>query len=328
MISSSAPGRCGIVGNPTDGYGGAVISSSLAERAVVQLQPASRFELDICGHTETLADPPDLTLTQGFTDVAKAVFTRFPQALAGPPFRLLGTTTVPVQAGLSGSTCMVTAILGAVLRLLDDDRSPYVVAETVRDIEFNVMDCICGFQDQYMAAFGGLNYMDFRGKQPHSEDGQVYAAVEPLAPHVVDAPFILANTGVQRHSGTIHKAPRERWIEGDREVIEGYERTARLARAGKVAMLTGDWPRLGELMNENHAISRQLGGSGEANERLIAAALEHGAWGAKLAGAGGGGTIIALHPDPDELGRRLADAGAVRVLRVVPTAGLTVEGSL
>jgi len=45
----------------------------------------------------------------------------------------------------------------------------------------------------------------------------------------------------------------------------------------------GDWPALGRLMNENHAIQRDLGGSGEPNERLIAAALQAGAPGAKLA---------------------------------------------
>jgi len=328
MIRSSAPGRCGIVGNPTDGYGGTVISSALAERAVVELRPSDRLELDICGHAETLADPPDLTLRQSFTDVAKAVFTRFPDALAGRPFRLHATTTVPIEAGLSGSTCMVTAIVGAVLRLLADNRTPYEVAEIVRDIEFNIMDCVCGFQDQYMAAFGGLNYMDFRGKDPHAEAGRVFATVEPLAPRLTDIPLVLANTGIRRHSGAVHKPTRERWIEGDRAVIDGYETCADLARLGKIAMLKGDWRRLGELMNENHAIQRDLGGSGEANEALIATALEHGAWGAKLAGAGHGGTIIAVHPDSDALGLKLAEAGATRILRVRPSSGLTVDGWL
>jgi len=303
-----------------------VIASSLAERAEVELRPAERFELDICGHAETLADPPDLTLRQSYTDVAKAVFTRFPAALDGPPFRLTATTQVPLEAGLSGSTCMMTAILGAVLRRLSDARAPYEIAETVRDIEFNIMECICGFQDQYMAVFGGLNYMDFRGKDPHAEPG-VFATVEPLADRLGELPLVLANTGVRRHSGAVHRAPRERWIEGDRAVIEGYKRCARLAQLGKVALLAGDWERLGALMNENHSIARSLGGSGEANERLIAVALEAGAWGAKLAGAGGGGTIIAAHPNPDALGRRLAEAGAVNILRVVPSAGLQVSGA-
>jgi mevalonate kinase len=84
-------------------------------------------------------------------------------------------------------------------------------------------------------------------------------------------------------------------------VIEGYERITEIARMGKRAPLVQDWPLLGRLMNENHAIQRDLGGSGEPNERLIADALEAGALGAKLAGAGSGGTIIALWPQADAL---------------------------
>ena len=100
--------------------------------------------------------------------------------------------------------------------------------------------------------------------------------------------MILANTGVQHHSGAVHKPIRERWLEGDREVVDGYVRIGKLAREGKKALLSRDWKLLGELMNENHDVQRRLGGSGPENERLIEAALRAGAYGAKLAGAGQG----------------------------------------
>ena len=48
MIRASAPGRCGLIGNPTDGYGGTVISSALGERAEVEMTPAGEILLDIC----------------------------------------------------------------------------------------------------------------------------------------------------------------------------------------------------------------------------------------------------------------------------------------
>ena len=79
-------------------------------------------------------------------------------------------------------------------------------------------------------------------------------------------------------------------------------------------------------MNENHAIQRDLGGSGEENERLINAALDNGALGAKLAGAGDGGTIIALHPEPEQLGDKLSLAGASRILHLQPVEGVRLEG--
>jgi mevalonate kinase len=77
-------------------------------------------------------------------------------------------------------------------------------------------------------------------------------------------------------------------------------------------------------MNENREIVRRLRGSGEANETLIAAALRAGALGAKLSGAGRGGTIIALHEDPDRVEKALLDAGAAFTMRLTPQPGRTV----
>ena len=77
-------------------------------------------------------------------------------------------------------------------------------------------------------------------------------------------------------------------------------------------------------MNENHALTAELGGSGPANETLIAAARNAGAYGAKLAGAGGGGTIIALTDQPERVGAALMEAGAERLLTPRPVPGLTV----
>jgi galactokinase/mevalonate kinase-like predicted kinase len=326
MIRASAPGRAGIVGNPTDGYGGTVIATSLAERATVTLTPASETLLEIGGHLALIRSRDDLVLDGSFTDIAKAVLTQFDSAPTEKPFHLTAETNIPIQAGLSGSTALLVAILGAVLHLLDLNLNRYEIAELARKIEFEVMGVTCGFQDQYMAAFGGLNLMDFRGKEPHAPvEGPVFATVEPLGPYVPAMPMILANTGVRRLSGSVHKGLRERWIEGDPEVVRGYERITALAREAKTALLAADWACLGEAMNENHAIQRDLGGSGEANERLIAAALKAGAWGAKLAGAGHGGTIAVLHPEPEAAMQAMEAAGAVRVLTVTPSDGLIVE---
>jgi mevalonate kinase len=84
---------------------------------------------------------------------------------------------------------------------------------------------------------------------------------------------------------------------------------------------------LGRLMNENHAIQRDLGGSGESNEELVAAALNAGALGAKLAGAGDGGTIIALWPWPDSsrLEEALLGAGASAIYHPAISPGVMIE---
>jgi mevalonate kinase len=140
-------------------------------------------------------------------------------------------------------------------------------------------------------------------------------------------PFVLGYTGVRHSSGAVHKPIRDRWLEGEPEVVAGYERITEIARVSKKALVLEDWAALGELMNENHAIQRDLGGSGESNEQLITAALEAGALGAKLAGAGDGGTIIALWLDADTspLEKALKQAGTSAIYRLRVGPGAIIE---
>lgn len=176
-----------------------------------------------------------------------------------------------------------------------------------------------------MAVFGGMNFMDFRGKERLEQcDDEPLAIIEPLHPHAPPVPLLTAHTGVQHHSGTVHKSPRQRWLEGDPVVIETYQQIAALARHGKRALLAGDWPTLGALMNENHRLVANLGGSGPANDRLIEAARRAGAYGAKLAGAGGGGTILALTDAPERVKKALLADGADSLMVPEPSPGLTV----
>jgi galactokinase/mevalonate kinase-like predicted kinase len=235
---------------------------------------------------------------------------------------------IPLRSGLSGSTALMVALLQGLLTWQDLDIDRYRLAERVRYIEFNHLNVMCGYQDAYMCTFGGLNYMDFRGKQFYRrEEAERFATVEPLAEVVPELPFVLACTGVQHSSDEVHRPIRERWLAGETEVVNAYQRIAEIARIGKKALLLRDWRALGDLMNQNHAIQRDLGGSGQANEKLIAAALEAGAAGAKLAGAGSGGTIIALWPweDATPLEEALYHAGASHICPLEVAPGATVD---
>jgi mevalonate kinase len=122
----------------------------------------------------------------------------------------------------------------------------------------------------------------------------------------------------------VHLPVRERWLDGERAVIEGYERISGLARRGKRAIIEGDWEALAELINENHRIQDSISPSGDRNVAMINAALANGALAAKLAGAGGGGTVIVLTRNPEKQMGALTEAGAASFLRVKPSPGVTV----
>ena len=329
-IVATAPGRCGLVGNPTDMYGGTVISCSTNERAMSVLhQGTQEIIISVSGQSQQIDSIDDLELRDDdYLNVARAVLLALEiDPASTPPFHIDSTTTIPIQAGLAGSTAILATITGCILEHLDIRLNPYETAELIRKIEYDVLGIVCGFQDQYMTVFGGLNFMDFRDKDSavDQDSNTAFATIESLTPFAFELPALLAHTGVKHHSGTVHKSIRERWLDGDEDVIDGYLHIERLARAGKKALLACDWEALGDLMNRNHAIQRKLGGSGESNERLIKAALDAGALGAKLAGAGGGGTIIALGMNLDKLASALMRAGADMILYPKPSAGLTVE---
>jgi galactokinase/mevalonate kinase-like predicted kinase len=325
-LAVSAPGRAGILGNPTDQYGGSQISCSVNLRARVTLAEAPALVLAAAHQECPVASPRALELQGDLFDLARAVLAEV--GPLRPPCRIEWTSEIPLQGGLAGSTALLAALLKACLVWQRRDLGPHALAELARRIEATRLGVVCGFGDQYMAVFGGLRYLDFRGKA-HGEvfDPPRYATVEALDALVPALPFALGVTGVQHRSGSVHRPIRERWLAGDPEVVGGYARMGELARAGKVALLTGDLLRFGALMNENHDIQRSFGGSGASNETLIAAALAAGALGAKLAGAGDGGTVIALWPEADvtPLERALCAAGAVATPKLLPVAGMWIE---
>lgn len=326
-IIATAPGRCGLVGNPSDMYGGAVISCTVQERAECRLEPCEELHVVNDDQHVVVETRADLEFTGDKLDIARAALKFFDIAPETAGFSLSLRTDIPMKAGMSGSTAMLATLVGVMDAHLGLNLNRYALAETTRKIEARVMGIVCGLQDQHMAIFGGLNFMDYAGKEMlEQHDDEPLATIEPLADRAPFPPLILAHTGIQHHSGTVHKSPRERWLAGEPLVRRNYAQLRELAIRGKRALVEGDWAMLGSLMDENHVLVSELGGSGDANDRLIHAAKNAGAWGAKLAGAGGGGTIIALGKNLETLGAALLEAGAERLLYPKPVEGLGVSG--
>ena len=338
-ITYSAPGRCGIVGNPSDMYGGAVISCSTGERATVTVEEYDRLEIVVEENVRTIRSAEDLSQDGGMFDAVLAAIEYF--ELDKATLRISVTTAIPVRAGLSGSTAVMIALAAGLLEWMartefehyqtsalwkSARKSRYMLAETVRHIELYFLKIVCGYQDAYMCTFGSLNFLDFHDKEKYlTLDREPLGTVENLAGVAPEIPLVLALTGVQRISGVVHKPVRDRWIEGDPLIVRGVLRLAHIARMSKGAIISGDWDRLGEAMTENHEIVRSFGSSSEVNERIIRTALDSGAIAAKLAGAGKGGTIIALNPDPAGMIEALKDAGVAAISYPAPTDGVRRE---
>lgn len=252
-----------------------------------------------------------------------AAVARFPLEA---PVSLKWESDVPRSSGLSGSTATLAATLLCVLAArgeapdLGAPKARRDFAELVRDVERNEAGIVCGYQDAYMIVHGGLQHMEFAGKHPVNAGPQAQLA-ELTAP----LPFLLVTTGVERLSGSVHGPMAQRWLSGEPAVVSGISRISELGREGSEALNSEDWSRLSLLMNENHEIVAGLGGSGDAIDRLIADCKDCGALAAKLAGAGLGGTVIALSLDPEALQTRLQARGYARFMRPGRFAGSRID---
>ncbi len=303
-VAASAPGRCSIAGAPSDIYGGCVVSCSVPLRARCRL---------VFGEGDERPENETLWL---------AAAARFPVE----PCRVEWGSDVPESSGLAGSTALLAATLACILGArgeppdLSTEEGRARFAELVRDVELNEAGVVCGYQDAYMAVFGGLQRLDFAGKHPIVSGPP--AGVTPVR---AELPFLLITTGVKRLSGSVHGPMRERWLRGDREVVEAMERIAQIGREGAEALAAGDWDALAPLMSENQRIVRSLGGSGEAVDRLVDDCLDCGARSARLAGAGMGGTVIALSENAESLEACLKRRGYERFARPAIEEGLRFD---
>jgi galactokinase len=297
-ISYSAPGRAGIIGNPSDMYGGCVISCSTPVRNRCTIEESDEWQL-----------PEDTRLWNAATR-------RLP---LDRPYKVTWETNVPRSSGLSGSTALLAATVACILTAkgeeIPDDRREF--AELVRDIELREAEIVCGYQDAYMCVLGGMNSMDFAGKHPI--DSGPLGNVTPIE---LPGKFLLVTTGVERLSGSVHGPIRNRWLSGDPEALQLIDELTEMAKK-----ISGDLTieNLTQAMNRNFQIIQELGGSGDDIDRLVQDCLKNGATAAKLAGAGMGGTVIALCDNPHELQQSLAEIGYTKFLQPVSTNGLTRE---
>ena len=326
------------MGNPSDALEGdfATITVAIDLRAGARLEPASGLILESTQRAD--ADPPPIRIEfsrteyplayDGRLDLLKGAFNRlhrysaeFHSKFAQRGVRMAVWTDVPGQSGLGGSSLFVLLALAGFREFYALDRrthNDYVLAELTQRVEAKELGITCGYADRYGPLFGGVAYLDYHGKLHQREIGEEpYVTYERLDEWVDALPLVVLSTGLARDSGDVHGRMRPRyleeydwWIEHGGKMpptVRIMNDVWRTAWRGKLALLAGDWEAFGALMNENHRLVNELmtycgfdQGAGWANNMLIDVALANGALGAKLRGAGRGGSVFALTSPADQ----------------------------
>jgi D-glycero-alpha-D-manno-heptose-7-phosphate kinase len=229
-----------------------------------------------------------------------------------PQIEITTLADIPAGTGLGSSGSFTTALLRALHAHTRSIIHPRDLAEQACHIEIDLLGEPIGKQDQYIAAYGGLTCFTFH------RDGTVDA--EPLvmtdeSRHNLEDNLLMFFTGFSRSASQLLKDQDIRTNSGDMEMIENLHYVKDLGLRSKAALQAGDLAGFGHLMHEHwkNKRRRSLGMSNTEIDTWYDLAMENGAIGGKLIGAGGGGFLMFYAEEKIRLRLAMHEAGLVEV---------------
>ncbi|MDF2940363.1 MAG: D-glycero-D-manno-heptose 1-phosphate kinase [Gammaproteobacteria bacterium] len=305
-VRSRAPLRLGLAGGGTDvspypeEYGGYVLNVTIDKFAYATIAMrndqkivlrASDQGIEWEGQAKPVIEeaPKALQLMMGVYNRIVADYNQ------GKAMAVSITThsEAPPGSGLGSSSTMVVALVQAFAELLDLPLGEYEVAHLAYQIEREDLALAGGRQDQYAAAFGGINFMEF-----YAEDRVIVnpLRVKPWIISELESQLLLFYTGVSRESAKIIEEQTTNVIEHKKAPIEALSKIKEEAVHMKEAILKGDFKLLAKSLNLSWQAKRQMASkiSNEHIDSIYEAAINAGAYAGKVSGAGGGGFMMFL----------------------------------
>lgn len=307
MYRSKAPLRIGLAGGGTDVspycnlYGGAVLNATIALYAYAHIEPLQENAIII--QANDLKQEQRFEWTHelpidGKLDLLKGVYNKIQQLYSMPltGFRLSTFVDAPAGSGLGTSSTLVVAMVGAFVEMLRLPLGEYDIAKLAFDIERNDLKISGGRQDQYAAAFGGVNFMEF------VKDGVVIVNPLRIKEQIlleVENNLLLYYTGTSRDSAAIIARQSNNVVNNNVYAIEAMHQLKQQSVMMKEALLKGRLHEVGEILDFGYEQKRKMatGISNSTMEEMYEAAKKAGATGGKISGAGGGGFMIFYCPD-------------------------------
>ena len=304
MARASAPGKLILFG----------------EHAVVFGEPALATAIDLRTevfarlHDEWLVDGASLQDTK-YAYVRRAVESSW----KGPPLWLEIRSMIPLGCGLGSSAAVTVATLGALAAL----QGP-LDAESIARAAFEVEHAVQGRAspiDTSTATHGSAVLV-----RPEAGDGLLWRIEKGdrrWCLHDSKLPaarFVVGNTGIVAATGPLVAGVKTR-VERDPRAAAAIAEIGEITLEGLRALQRRDLVRAGELMDRDHELLNLLGVGHPLLDKFVAVARGH-AYGAKLTGAGGGGSMFALTDEPEEVRAAIEGAGGTAFLVETEPRGL------
>ncbi len=300
IIRARAPLRIAFAGGGTDvppfvdRRGGHVLNATINRYAYCTIVPdvAGQITLrsldygnEVSYHVDDEVPPFDYQM-----DLAKGVIRRLGVDRERVGFELFTHTDCPPGSGLGASSTMVVALIGAFDRWLRLGLTRYDIARLASEVERDDLGIRGGRQDQYAAAFGGFNFMEFSA----GESLVVPLRIPPEWVSELEYSLVLAYTGTSRLSSDIIADQIKNFAEGQPDPVEAMEATKAAASEMKRLLLRGEFRAFGEALHEAWLLKKRMSTkiSSLHIDAIYEAARRAGALGGKISGAGGGGFMF------------------------------------
>ena len=306
IIRSKAPLRLGLAGGGTDVapyselFGGTILNATISMYAYATISPRddNKIVLNSVDKNEHYTFGSNTVLPiDGKLDLVKGIYNRVVKDFTKKPLSFELTTYVdaPPGSGLGTSSTLVVAILGAFAEWLGLPLGEYDLAHLAYEIERIDLGMAGGKQDQYAATFGGVNFMEF------SKDDKVI--VNPLRIHEkyldeLSHNLILYHTETSRLSSIIIEQQSKNVTDRNEKTIEAMHKLKEQAVMMKEALLKGELGKIGEILDFGWQFKKNMA-AGITNpfiDTIYSTAIQHGATGGKISGAGGGGFMFFYCP--------------------------------
>lgn len=302
IIRSKAPLRLGLAGggsdvNPySDLYGGIVLNATINLYAYCTIEETDDKAINIESYDGDCFESYSLTREleiDGKASLLKGAYNRVMRDF-NLPLRACRITTyndAPAGSGLGTSSTMVVAILKAFVEWYSLPLGDYEIARLAYEIERKDLQLSGGKQDQYAAAFGGFNYMEFL------KDDMVIVNPLKVKRWILDeleSSIVLYFTGRSRSSAAIIDEQKKNTSSGNAKSIEAMNRIKQGAIDMKLAVLKGDMNEFARILGQGWEDKKKMAGAitNPVIEEAFAVATKAGALAGKVSGAGGGGFIM------------------------------------
>ncbi|WP_136687624.1 galactokinase [Halorhabdus amylolytica] len=312
-----SPGRVNLIGEHTDYTGGYVMPLATDLHTSLEATPARDVTVssDAVESSYSFATD-DLERTDDWIDYVKGCYAVLQEEGYEPGgFNGELSATLPMGAGLSSSASLELAVMAFLNEAYDLGLSRERMALLCQRVENDYVGMSCGIMDQFAVALGEDGHAllidtDTLGYEPvpMPEDLAVVVFHTGVSRELVDSAYNERRETVESAMETLDVETSKAISEDDLDVLPALqaERLGYLARendrveAAREALSAGDVERFGELLVAAHRdIAEHYEASCPELDFVVEAALEEGAYGARLTGAGWGGAAIAIVDEAD-----------------------------